>query len=228
MLKLAPLFWIFSTSLLVGFSGALTPGPLLVVDITEAARTGFWAGPWVATGHALMELLAVLLLVVGLNRAVQQGAVAGTIGVLGGLVLVWMGISTVVEAPSLSLRAALEGGAGSSGLGPLLGGALASIANPYWLIWWATVGAGYTVRALHHGIAGVGAFYVGHVLSDYSWYTFVAIVVATGRTLLPDLAYQGILVACGLFLLGLGAYFVVSGVGFWRGRPTSATASERR
>lgn len=218
MSKLATLAWIFGTSLLVGFSGALTPGPLLLVDITESARAGFWAGPGVATGHALMELLVVLFLSLGLSRVVQRGTVAGAIAVVGGLALVGMGITTALDAPSLSLSAALERGGDGLGLGPFLGGALASVANPYWIIWWATVGAGYLVLALQHGIPGVGALYVGHILSDYIWYTFVAFVVATGRHLLSDAVYQSILILCGVFLLALGFSFITSGVRFWRGR----------
>ena len=55
---------IFITSLFVGFSGALSPGPLLVLDIREAMRLGFRAGPLISLGHALLELLVVVGLVV--------------------------------------------------------------------------------------------------------------------------------------------------------------------
>lgn len=208
----APLTVIFAGSLLVGFSGALTPGPLLVVNITSVAREGFAAGLWVATGHAVAEFAVVLLLRLGLSGVVRRPAAAAAIGVIGGIFLLWMGYGIIMEAPMLSLQASLSGASGGSTIGPFLGGALASVANPYWLLWWATIGAGYMVRSLQHGLAGVAAFYTGHILSDYSWYSLVAFVVATGRQVISDAVYQGVLLACGVFLLFLGASFVWGGV----------------
>ena len=59
---------------------------------------------------------------------------------------------------------------------------------------------------------GVGAFYVGHALADFVWYTFVAVAVTSGGRVMGPRLYRGLLMACGLFLLGLGAWFLVVGV----------------
>lgn len=217
MLKaVASLAAIFGGSLLVGFSGALTPGPLLVVNITSVAREGFAAGLWVATGHAAAEFAVVLLLRAGLSRVVQRPHAAAVIGMAGGLVLLWMGYGIVRDAPALSLSAALDGRAGAAAVGPFAGGVLASISNPYWLLWWATIGASYMVRSLQQGAAGVAAFYSGHILSDYSWYALVAFIIATGRQVINDAVYQGVLLACGAFLLLLGGGFIWGGLRRWR------------
>lgn len=209
---LAPLLAIFGSSLLVGFSGALTPGPLLVVTITSVAQEGFSAGLWVASGHAVTEFLVVLLLRAGLGHIVQQPRAAAAIGVVGGLVLLWLGFGIITEVSGLSLSAALGGAAEPMGFGPFAGGVIASVSNPYWLLWWATIGASYTVRSLQAGPGGVAAFYVGHILSDYSWYALVALIVATGRQLISDAVYQGVVLACGAFLLFLGGSFIVKSV----------------
>ena len=65
--RMEALVLLFITSMIVGVSGAATPGPLLIVNITETARRGFWAGPAVALGHSLLELVTVALLSLGLS-----------------------------------------------------------------------------------------------------------------------------------------------------------------
>ncbi|MDI3281462.1 MAG: LysE family transporter, partial [Bacillota bacterium] len=57
------LFW---TSLLLGFTGALVPGPLLTVTLAESARWRFAAGPALIAGHAAVEGALVLAAVKGL------------------------------------------------------------------------------------------------------------------------------------------------------------------
>jgi hypothetical protein len=60
--------------------------------------------------------------------------------------------------------------------------------------------------------------YTGHILSDILWLVFVAFVVSSGRALMNDLVYRGILLVCSLFLIVLGLYFARSGLRFMRGQ----------
>ena len=83
---------------LIGFSGAMMPGPVTTLVVTESARRGFVAGPLVTLGHALLELAMVVALVFGLGDILKQNTIAGTIGVLGGLFLLWMGFNIVRSA----------------------------------------------------------------------------------------------------------------------------------
>ncbi len=204
---------LFLTSFMVGFSGAATPGPLLMVNITEVARRGFWAGPAVALGHSLLELVTVVLLAFGLSPLLSAGVVPGLVGVLGGAFLIWIGQKTLRGAPRLSLAAEIAAVRPGITAGPVLAGVTASISNPYWLVWWATVGAGFTFTALALGLLGIVAFYLGHISADFVWYTFVAGIVATGRRYMTDPVYRGLLVACAVFLLALGLFFILSGLG---------------
>ena len=203
---------LFITSFLVGLSGAATPGPLLMVNITEVARRGFWAGPAVALGHSLLELVTVALLALGLSPLLSSGMVPGMVGLLGGLFLLWIAQKMLRSAPRLSLAAEIATVRPGLVRGPIVAGVTASISNPYWLVWWATVGAGFTVTALASGVAGIGAFYLGHISAGFAWYSFVAGIVATGRRFMTDPVYRGLLVACAIFLIALGAFFVLSGV----------------
>lgn len=207
------LWMIFMTSLVMGFSGAIMPGPLLTVTINESLRRGSRVGPQIASGHALLELALVVAIFFGLGTYITLPSVKGTIGVIGGLFLFWMAYGILKE----SFHAAaldLSGDITKKGLSPWLSGITVSASNPYWFLWWATAGAGALMVAAGQGILGAISFYIGHILSDYIWFIFVAFTVAKGKKLFNPMAYKVVLGVCGLFLLGLASYFVYSGTGY--------------
>ncbi len=84
--------------------------------------------------------------------------------------------------------------------------------NPGWLVWWATIGASYIVMSIRGGALALLSFYAGHVLSDLSWYSLVAAIIASGRRILTPILYKSILSGCGLLLLVIGGYFFIDGV----------------
>ena len=84
------------------------------------------------------------------------------------------------------------------------------------MIWWASVGTKLTADSLDAGFAGPVAVFGGHIISDLAWLTLMAWLVHSGRRWFGRRAYRGLLAVCGLFLVGLGAYFVGSGIVFLR------------
>lgn len=210
LILLAGSWWI------IGFSGAMMPGPVTTLVVTETAKRGFIAGPLITIGHVLLEAAMVIALVFGVGELLKQNLVAGLIGLIGGLFLLWMGFDIVRNAwqGHVSLSLARDTKETSSSTNPVLAGILTSISNPYWLLWWATVGAASLVTFRAFGVAGVIAFYFGHTLADWVWNNFVAFVVATGRRAMTDRIYRSILVVCGTFLLVLSLYFLYSGISF--------------
>lgn len=213
LLLLAGSWWV------VGFSGAMMPGPVTTLIVTESARRGFIAGPLITLGHVLLELAMVIALFFGLGDLLKQNIVAGSIGLLGGLFLLWMGFDIVRSAwlGKVSFSVAQRADGASASGNPIVAGILTSLSNPYWLLWWATVGAASLITFRAFGWAGIAAFYIGHTLADWVWNNLVAFVVATGRRVMTDQIYRGILVVCGTFLIALSFYFVSSGVSFLRG-----------
>jgi threonine/homoserine/homoserine lactone efflux protein len=123
-----------------------------------------------------------------------------------------------------SLLAAVAGTGSTTaarGLAPMAAvlvpaGVIVSVSNPYWVIWWASIGTAYISESLDAGGLGVTSFFTAHILSDLVWLSLVAFVLATGRRLMSQRVYQSILVLCGLFLLMLAAWFIYSGVDFLR------------
>ncbi len=208
-------FWgIFITSFIVGLSGALMPGPLLTVTISQSAVRGWITGPLIVLGHGILELSLVVAVVFGFGRILAHGAATGAIGILGGAVLLWMG--GTMARDSRKIKLVMEGKKGISTLHPVWSGILVSLSNPYWIVWWATIGLSYIAFSMQMGTLGISLFYGGHILSDLVWYALISILVHFGKQWIPDRVFQTVILVCGIFLVGFGGYFGYSGIKyFW-------------
>jgi len=216
----ADLLAISLTWWIVSLSGVLAPGPISAMAVTEGARRGAVAGPLIVAGHAIAELGVVIALALGLDQALKQPPVLGTIGMLGGMILCWMGLGILKTARAghfdsypwaISIPAAPAFQAGSGNL--VRAGLLASVGNPYWLLWWATVGTTYFVAFSRFGVAAVVVlFLVGHLALDLGWMSFLSFVVGTGRGRVPGRVYRVVLSLCGVFVILMSAYFFYSGL----------------
>ena len=89
---------VFFLSFLTALSGALMPGPLLTVTIAQTARRGMRASVLLVAGHSLLELMLVVGLWFGLGHILRIRPVIGTVTVLGGAMLLWMGWGMIRDA----------------------------------------------------------------------------------------------------------------------------------
>ena len=210
---------LFFIAFVIGLSGAMMPGPVLAGTISQTAKRGFIAGPLIVAGHALLELPLIIALAGGLSRVIGHSAVIGTIGLVGGAVLIWMGGAMIVTSgreaahlpSSLSQGNSTSQTASPSGQHPILMGILLSLSNPYWTLWWATIGIKLITDSLRLGAWGLPVFFLGHISSDLVWFSAVSLAVAGGRRLLSRLIYRWLIIICGIALVGLGIYFGISG-----------------
>src|SRR3989304_675514 len=139
----------------------------------------------------------------------------GAVGVLGGPVRAWMGGGCAGAAWRNRLDPPAGAAGRSAGRSLVRAGLLTTVANPYWLLWWATVGAAHFVRFPRFGpLAVAGLFFIGHISLDLGWNSFLALVVGAGRGKIPARAFRVVLGGCGGFLIGMSLYFVYFGVYF--------------
>ena len=205
---------VFVLSFITALSGAMMPGPLLTVTIAQTAKRGFLASVLLILGHALLEFLLVLGLVLGLGRFLKIPPVIGSVTVLGGAMLLWMGWGMIRDARQGVLDINTES-SGNEAAGkrsilhnPIIAGAVVSLSNPYWIIWWATIGLTFFAALSQNALVIVGAFYLGHIAGDMAWYLAVGAAVATGRRVIKPSVYRVIVQICGGFLLFLGCSFL--------------------
>lgn len=205
---------LFTTAFIVALSGAMIPGPMLSTAIAETLRRDWRVGPYMVLGHGVLEIALILALVAGLAGFLVRPEVSMVIAIVGGIVLVFLG--GVMSRDLLQSRISLEIDPSSPSsqirIHPVAAGAAVSLANPYWWLWWATIGLTYISLAMKSGSIGIIAFFSGHISADLAWYSMVSIVISGGRKFFNPTVYKAILGFCALFLIGTGAYFIYSGL----------------
>jgi threonine/homoserine/homoserine lactone efflux protein len=204
-IPMQPFIAIFVSSFIIGFSGAMMPGTLLAVTISESSRRGPSAGPLLVLGHAMLELTLVTALILGLAPLFSRRIFFLSVSLAGGAVLLWMAYGMFRSLPRLSLSAAP---ARESGSHPVFSGILMSVVNPYWIIWWATIGLGYIVNAKRFGLTGVAVFFTGHILADLTWYSAVSFGIGKGRRFFNDTVYRILIGVCACALVFFASYFL--------------------
>lgn len=192
---------------MVGLSGAMAPGPVLTVTISESLKRGFRAGPLIVLGHAILEIILLALIGAGLGPFFQHPTVSAVFLSAGGLVLLWMG-GRIIATSKRTVYEALNASGAESPFGPVAAGIVLSITNPYWIIWWVTVGMGFVTQSLQFGVIGLLSFYLGHIMADLVWYCLVSFSVSAGRRLCTPGLYRILFVLCGIALIVLGGMFL--------------------
>ena len=211
-------YQIFIGSMIVAFSGALVPGPMLTLVISSVARKGFWTSFFIVVGHSLLELVVVIGFFLGILKFLDNPLIARIIGLLGGIFLLYMGIDIVVsifkKKFTIDFKSVLKQRTitGKSTMTVIFKGILISLMNPYWFIWWISIGAAFLLKSVEFNMAGISSFYIGHISADFIWYLFIGFLVNTGRRFFNQKIYNGILIACSIFLFYLGIRFIIEAV----------------
>ncbi len=185
------------------------PGPLLSVTVSESMDRGAITGPLIIFGHGILELSLIVALLLGVAPLLQRDDVFIFISLAGGCVLLWMAISMFKDLPTLRLDLTAKD---DKSRNLVLAGILFSLANPYWIIWWVSIGLGYILHSVKFGVIGVGLFFLGHILADLVWYSLVSLGVAKGRRFLSDTFYRRLIGGCASFLVIFSCYFFYSGI----------------
>jgi threonine/homoserine/homoserine lactone efflux protein len=188
---------------LIGLTGALAPGPTLVATINASLGGDWMAGLKISLGHVVVETAIFFLIVLGLASIASPYTTA--IAVIGGIALVVFGVMTIRGSRTATLRTA----PGDVVASAYLAGLVTSAANPYFWIWWLSVGSALLIAALGGGLLFAVVFMIGHWCADAGWYTFVSVGVAKGRSILKESTYHRIMVVCGIFLVLFGLYYLV-------------------
>lgn len=163
-------------------------------------------GLLISLGHGVVEFPLMLLIYLGFNWFFTLTLVQKTISLFGGFIMIYIGIQMLrtrkeneVEAPFLKHS-------------PLVSAILATGANPYFILWWATIGAALVTNAALFGPVAFAIFSVTHWSCDLLWSTVVSITVFKSKRFWTRKVRNVVFGFCFLTLTGFGAWFIISTV----------------
>jgi threonine/homoserine/homoserine lactone efflux protein len=190
-----------AVGLTIGLAAGISPGPLLVLVITSALKSGWKAGALAACGPLMSDLFIVAAVLLVLERLPHWALPA--LGAVGAAFVVWTGVQTMREARG----ATLDPDGTAAALTPLRAwrqAATVNVLSPHpWVAWATALGplVVSTWRDSHPSAVWlVAGFYVTLVGSKMA----VGALVAGGRRHLRDTGYRRALVAAGALLVLAG------------------------
>lgn len=196
--------WIFfGIAVVISLSGVMTPGPVFAAAVAKGYNDQS-AGIKIALGHGLVEFPLMVLIILSLGYVFQNTAVKLGIGLVGGFLLVFLGIMMVKDRKDIA-----GGNKDYIPYNSITTGALTTSANPYFFLWWATVGALLISNAQEFGAIVVVAFAVVHWTCDLAWYSFTSFAVFRTKHLWTPLVHEVVFGACGALMIIFGIYFML-------------------
>ena len=189
----------------ISLTGVLMPGPVFTAAVVKGSESR-WAGLWVALGHLLVEVPLIIMLALGFEFILNATWVKMVIGIGGGIVLLYMGISMFLG------RKEKEVASRAIPRNPIWAGIVTTVTNPYFILWWATVGALFVNLAVGYGVLGLFLFIIVHESCDFAWDIIVSYTVNRSKKLWNDDVHAWVFGICGLFLAGFGVYFLFAPV----------------
>ena len=196
-------FLISGTTL--GLSAGFAPGPLLTLVISETLQYGVRAGIKVALAPLLTDVPVILLTVLVLAKLLYFQTALGVIALGGGCFIGYLGYTNLrIQGVEIDL-ADVKPYSFRKGI-------LVNFLNPHVYLFWFTVGAPLTIKAMQQSRLAaatfIGTFYICLVGSKI----FLAIVVGRFRSFLAGRTYIMIMRLLGVLLVFLGMWLCYDGL----------------
>ncbi len=207
--------------ILLSASGVLSPGPLFFINLIYGSKQGAYAGIKIAYGHTIVELPLIIILALGLSKFSSfywsNNENLRIIGIIGG---VFITIFSLIQIRNIIKGKVDVDSSNNKNYfskikhkrnGPFILGIFFSALNPFFLIWWSTVGLKLISDSilLFGFILGVIFTFFFHIWMDYAWLAVTSYMISRGISILKAKFYNVLLFVLSILLALLGLYLIV-------------------
>ena len=191
--------------IIISASGVMSPGPLFAANITYGLRQGVKAGIKIAIGHSIVELPLVILLGIGVFSLEIFPEFRTIISIFGAITLFGFAgiqITTVLKKKKNILNKPKQG--------PIVTGILLSALNPFFIVWWLTIGFKLISDAmLIWAFAGILIVFVLHIWMDFAWLGITAFLASKSKGIISNTNYKVIILGLSATLIYFGIVFLI-------------------
>ena len=187
----------------ISASGVMSPGPLFSANIIYGIREGQVAGLKIAIGHTIVEFPLIIFLGAGVitsNILPEFRIIIAVVGALGLFGFAGLQIRGVLKKNQINLKPTT---------GPLIAGIFLSALNPFFIIWWLTIGFKLITESIElWGFAGIIILFIVHIWMDYVWLYIVAFFASKTSNLLSNRNYKILIISLAVILVYFGIEFL--------------------
>ena len=191
--------------IIISASGVMSPGPLFAANITYGLREGVKAGIKIAIGHSIVELPLVILLGIGVFSLEIFPEFRTIISIFGAITLFGFAgiqITTVLKKKKNILNKPKQG--------PIVTGILLSALNPFFIVWWLTIGFKLISDAmLIWAFAGILIVFVLHIWMDFAWLGITAFLASKSKRIISNKNYKIMVLGLSMTLIYFGITFLI-------------------
>jgi threonine/homoserine/homoserine lactone efflux protein len=209
--------------ILLSASGVLSPGPLFFINLIYGSKQGARAGIKISYGHTIVELPLIIILALGLSKFSffywSNNENIKIIGLIGGVFITVFSLIQICNIIKRKIDAGIDSSSNRNYFskiklkrnGPLLLGIFFSALNPFFLIWWSTVGLKLISDSilLFGFLLGVTFTFFFHIWMDYAWLTVTSYMISKGISILKAKFYNILLFILSILLALWGSYLIV-------------------
>ena len=209
--------------ILLSASGVLSPGPLFFINLIYGSKQGARAGIKIAYGHTIVELPLIIILALGLSKFSffywSNDENIKIIGLIGGVFITVFSLIQISNIIKRKIDAGIDSSSNKNYFskikqkrnGPLILGIFFSALNPFFLIWWSTVGLKLISDSilLFGFLLGVIFTFFFHIWMDYAWLTVTSFMISKGISILKAKFYNILLFILSILLALWGSYLIV-------------------
>ena len=188
----------------VSLSGVMAPGPMFATTIAKGYND-LRAGLKISFGHAVVEIPLIAAIFLGFDTVLKNDMVFIAIGLIGGVILLIFGLDQIRTRNSKAIQK-------DNGRSSFLSGIIMSAANPYFILWWATIGATLIAGAVKFGPIMLPIFAAVHLSCDFAWNYLLSYSVYKSKKIWNERWHRYLFVASGGIMVFFGLYFLASSV----------------
>jgi threonine/homoserine/homoserine lactone efflux protein len=201
--------------ILISTSGVLSPGPFFFLPLLSGSKYGSFVGFKIASGHAIVEFPLIIALSYGFYSFSYtlhlSDVIFKFIGLIGGIFLLLFSIlqiisilkdkstnSQAITNPKFNIK------------NPILIGFIFTILNPFFLVWWLTIGSKLISDSIiNFGIIeGISIIFLSHIWMDYFWLWFTSFMINKGKSIIKEKVYR-IFVFTISVILGIYGFYLL-------------------